>query len=91
MTASADKTARIWRVLPTTQELVDYSKQVVPRCLTREQRASAFLNAEPPAWCIEMGKWPYDTQDWKDWLSLKRANANPPLPAPKTLPWPRGM
>jgi hypothetical protein len=33
---------------------------VTPRCPTAEQReAFFFLPAEPPAWCIEMAKWPY--------------------------------
>jgi hypothetical protein len=47
-----------------------------------------LLNFEPPAWCIEMKKWPYQTQDWKGWLRFKRANANPPLPGtPEWEPW----
>jgi hypothetical protein len=54
--------------------------QVVPRCLLPGERERAFLSPEPPAWCIEMEKWPYKAQVWKDWLSYKRANANPPLP-----------
>ena len=91
VTASMDGTARIWRVFRTTAELVDYAKEVVPRCLTREQRANASLNLEPPLWCVEMWKWPYDTKEWRNWLTLKRANADPPLPIPKLLPWPRGM
>src|SRR5262249_22600388 len=80
VTGSGDETARIWSVFPTTQDLIDDAKQAVPRCLTAQRRAEAFLDPEPPAWCIEMEKWPYRTQDWKDWLRFKRANANPPLP-----------
>jgi WD40 repeat protein len=59
LTASKDNTARIWRVFPTAQALVDRSKVVVPRCLTLEEREDAFLDREPPAWCIERKKWPY--------------------------------
>src|SRR5262249_43973668 len=91
VTASLDRTASIWRVFPTTAELFDAARQAVPRCLTREQRQNAELKLEPPLWCVEMGKWPYDTKEWRNWLELKRANANPPLPVPKPLPWPRGM
>ena len=91
VTASSDKTARIWVVFSTTQSLVDYSKQSVPRCLTREQRANANLNLEPPDWCIEMDKWRYDSRHWKEWLMLKRANANPPMPEPNPLRRLRGM
>jgi WD40 repeat protein len=88
VTASADRTARIWRVYATTQELIDHGKEVVPRCLTQDQREKAFLDPEPPPWCVEMEKWPYHTQDWKDWLKFKRANANPPLPdTPEWQPW----
>jgi hypothetical protein len=89
-TASEDQTARSWSVFTATQDLADAAKTVVPRCLTREQRAKAFLDPEPPAWCIEMEKWPYESQDWKDRLKFKRANANPPLPdTPKWFSWKR--
>ena len=72
--------ARIWRVFASTQELIDEAKRITPRCLTQTDRAKVFLDPEPPAWCIEMEKWPYQSQDWKDWLRYKHANANPPLP-----------
>jgi WD40 repeat protein/energy-coupling factor transporter ATP-binding protein EcfA2 len=85
---SADKTARIWRVFTATQELVEAAKEAAPRCLTLAERANAFLDPEPPAWCIKMEKWPYQSQDWKDWLTYKRANANPPLPGvPEWKTW----
>ncbi len=80
VTASEDGTAHLWQVPPTREELMNDAAKIVPRCLTREQREKAFLDPEPPAWCIEMEKWPYQTQDWKDWLKYKRANLNPPLP-----------
>jgi WD40 repeat protein len=34
VTASADKTARVWDVFPDTQALVSAAKAVVPHCLT---------------------------------------------------------
>ena len=74
-------TARIWDVLPDTQALVSHAKTAVPRCLTQAQRKTFFLPPEPPAWCIEMEKWPYNTPDWKQWLADKRAGKNPQLPA----------
>ena len=61
LTASDDTTARIWRVFPTAQALVDRSKMLVPRCLTPEQLENAFLDPQPPAWCFELKKWPYQT------------------------------
>jgi hypothetical protein len=79
LTAS-DRTARIWPVSLTTQALVEDAKSRVPHCLTREQRNKAFLEPEPPAWCIEREKWPNHAQSWKDWLRYKREKADPPHP-----------
>ena len=81
VTASTDKTARLWDVFLTTKGLVDDAKLVIPRCLTAARRTAAFLEPEPPAWCIEMAKWPYDTLAWKQWLTDTRAGKNPPLPS----------
>jgi WD40 repeat protein len=80
VTASVDATARVWRVFPTTRQLIDQAIRSVPRCLTRKQREEAFLDPEPADWCIEMKKWPYQTEDWQGWLHHKRAGASPPLP-----------
>ena len=60
LTASDDKTARLWEVFPDPQTLVDRVKAEVLRCLTPEQRVRLFLAPEPPRWCIDMRKWPYD-------------------------------
>ena len=81
VTASRDKTALLWDVFPTTQALVDDTKRGIPRCLTRARREAAFLEPEPPEWCIELEKWPYHTPEWKQWLSERRAGRNPTLPA----------
>jgi WD40 repeat protein len=91
VTSSEDGTARIWNVFPATQELIDYSRNLVPRCLTPEQRANAVLDEKPPEWCIELAKWPYDTLDWQSWLRLSRANADPPLPGVPPPPNPNMM
>ncbi len=81
VTAPSDGTARLWDVFTDTQKLISAAKMVAPRCLTAEQReASFFLRAEPPAWCIEMAKWPYQTATWKEWLADERAGKNPRLP-----------
>jgi WD40 repeat protein len=81
VTASSDGTARLWQVFADTRKLIATARAAAPRCLTTEQReASYFLAPEPPAWCIEMAKWPYQSQDWKDWLEFTTANAKPPLP-----------
>jgi WD40 repeat protein len=77
--AGSGSKVTLWKVFPTTQELVDDAKQSVGRCLTRVERDAAFLPPEPPAWCIEMAKWPYQSQVWKGWLKAKRENAGTPL------------
>jgi hypothetical protein len=61
VTASNDKTARLWEAFPDPQALVDRVKAEMPRCLTPVQRERLFLPPEPPRWCIDMHKWPYDT------------------------------
>jgi hypothetical protein len=61
VTASKDQTAGIWDTFPDTQGLVSQAKADIPLCLTLAQRKTFFLPPEPPAWCIEMAKWPYDT------------------------------
>jgi WD40 repeat protein len=79
MAALGGKETRIWP-LPGLQELIDQTRQAIQRCLTPNERRTAFLDPEPPSWCIDMEKWPYQTREWKDWLSYKRAGTNPPLP-----------
>ena len=80
VTASDDKTARLWKIFANIQEPVLQANAAVPRCLTSEQRTAFFLASEPPQWCIELEKWPYDTEAWKQWLSDTRAGKSSPLP-----------
>jgi WD40 repeat protein len=80
LTASLDKTARIWDT-KFGQALVDSAKDRVPRCLTQTERKEFYLPPAPPSWCIEMNKWPYNTQVWKDWLAAKRAPKNQEMPS----------
>jgi WD40 repeat protein len=75
---------RLWRLFPTTQALLDTAKKSIPRCLTTDERKAAFLDSEPPAWCIETQKWPNQTQAWKDWLARRQAGQNPPMPKADT-------
>jgi Novel STAND NTPase 1/WD domain, G-beta repeat/TIR domain len=81
VTTSLDKTARLWAIFPDTQAYVTHAKAIALRCLSPAQRKQFFLPSEPPAWCIEMQKWPYHTGEWKQWLADTRAGKKPPLPA----------
>ncbi len=68
----SDGTTVIWPIFDATQQLVDHAKASVDRCLTAAQRREAYLADEPPDWCIEMGKWPYNTDKWKAWLAQRK-------------------
>jgi len=81
--ACSDRTARIWRFFKTTQEFVDSAKVLAPRCLSQSDRQNANLSIEPPAWCIEMDKWPYHSAEWKQWLEDTRAGKKTPIPVAK--------
>jgi WD40 repeat protein len=79
---------RLWRLFPSIDALRAAAKTAVAKCLSPEDRNGFGLQPEPPGWCIEMGKWPYQTDDWKAWLKAKRANLTPPLPGtPEWAPW----
>jgi len=56
ITTSNDDTARIWPVFSNAQKLIDYANQIVPRCLTPEQRKQFFLPPEPSYDLIEEGE-----------------------------------
>ena len=84
VTASADNMVRVWDAAtntPDTQALILHARAAIPRCLTPAQRTTFFLPLDPPSWCVEMKKWPYDTAGWKQWLADKRAGKNLPMPA----------
>jgi hypothetical protein len=68
------------RVYPSREKLLAFAKARAPRGLTVAQRKSFFLDPEPPAWYIEMEKWPYHTPAWKQWLADKKAGKQVPLP-----------
>ena len=88
ITGSLDNTARLWRLYPNTKALMDIAKAALSRCLTPAQREQFFLTSEPPSWCIEANKWPYNSAAWKDWLRYRRENLNPPLPdSPRWQSW----
>ncbi len=85
----------VWsrRVFLNQQSLVNFSKDMVPRCLTPQQREDSSLDPEPPLWCITgMGnekerdpdkwkpKWPYNTPAWRNWLLARNRGEQAPLP-----------
>jgi hypothetical protein len=95
VSASLDKTVRLWRLAgdapiedspDDAQETapkfsVAEARQAVPRCLSTAQRISFFLQPAPPDWCVELGKPPYNTPAWRQWLMDKQAGkeTKPPL------------
>jgi hypothetical protein len=77
---ASEESGRILAVFPDTQALVSRAKEAVPRCLTPGQLQEFYLPPEPPEWCIEMEKWPYNTHEWRQWLSDAQAGKHPSLP-----------
>ena len=65
----------------TTQALIADSKKLIPRCLTISQRVKYFLEPQPPDWCIELDKWPFQSQEWKNWLRYSQSGIRRPLPS----------
>ena len=68
------------RVLPSIEEMRDFAKSVVPECLSPAQRSRFGLEPDPPRWCIELNKPPYDTAEWKQWSADKLTGKKPPIP-----------
>src|SRR5262249_26143286 len=81
VTVSDDTTPRLWDVVPNIEEFVARAKAAAPRALTVAQRRLFFLDPEPPAWHIEMEKWPYHTPAWKQWLADRKAGKPVEMPA----------
>jgi WD40 repeat protein len=84
---SKEHGVRLLALVPDGREWLQQVRAAAPRCLTREQRAAAFLEPAPPAWCIEMRKWPYHSQAWQEWLPRRiswltsgRQGPDPELP-----------
>jgi hypothetical protein len=70
--AGAGKGAGSMRDL-SGERLLAHARRMVARCLTVEQRQKLALDPEPPRWCVELDKWPFDGARWKGWLTEKRA------------------
>jgi len=68
-----------WSTLPIP-ELIATAMAYVPICIAKGERASSYLPPEPPDWCIEQGKIPYNTDDWIKWLDAKHSGDRVPMP-----------
>ncbi len=71
---------RVWRIFHSIEELKSYAKNTVPECIALEDRRIRGLDAEPPRWCIDLSKPPFDSREWKEWLRDKDAGEERPLP-----------
>lgn len=69
-----------WKIFKDDGEYIASAKAAAPRCLSLAERKSMFLSSQPPLWCIELKKWPYETASWRQWLSAKRAGKDTALP-----------
>jgi WD40 repeat protein len=60
ITTSLNTGAQLWRIPASTEKIIARAKERVTRCLTARQREVFHLTPDPPAWCRELKKWPYD-------------------------------
>ena len=94
LTAVSSELATVSRIFSSTQALVDHVKSLLPRCLSRAQRAQFFLDPEPPEWCIVGAAeghrldaksfkplWPYHTAAWTRWLVDRQKGRPAAMPA----------
>ena len=87
-----DSKVRIWPLSIDPNELIAKSMDEVPRCITTQYRKWLRLNPSPPRWCVTgpgnedaprerwAGKWPYNTEVWKNWLAAKDAGISTTMP-----------
>ena len=66
------KVAYRWNTYGSLSEAIAATKDEVSGCLPKNERALYYLDDDPPDWCIEMNKPPYNGSGWKAWLSHKR-------------------
>lgn len=59
-------------ILPS---LVERARRDVARCLSIGERIEFVLNLAPPAWCIDLGKYPYNSKQWTAWKARRTADA----------------
>jgi WD40 repeat protein len=93
--AVTDKVAQVWDLYgSSTEEVVEYAKRIIPRCLTPKQRFDEFyLLREPPRWCVSgpgldddrdptkwQPKYPYQSDAWRNWLVARDKGETPELP-----------
>jgi hypothetical protein len=69
-----------WTVFSSTQQLIDMGRALTTSCIAPNERRSFSLPDEPPDWCVELRKQPYQSPEWQSWLEARRRKANPPLP-----------
>jgi hypothetical protein len=60
------------------------------RPYTSEPEAALYsaiyeISPEPPDWCVEKAKWPFDTPEWKTWLSNRERDPTAPSPPQKQI------
>ena len=80
LTNDGERPPRLWEVFPSYVHIVNRAKSDVPRCLSMGQRQAFLLPPEPPFWCIELRKYPFDTLDWKSWVAARKKGVKAALP-----------
>jgi hypothetical protein len=65
-----DKDAANLAPFPGHATLIAEAGKVVPRCLTQEQSAAAYLHPAPADWCVAVAKWLHTNTDYRTMFPL---------------------
>ena len=79
-TIASERNGTVWTMTWSHKSYVDLVKAILPRCLSVEERRVLLGDPEPPDWCIELRKPPFDTARWKQWLADRTAGRHTAMP-----------
>lgn len=71
---------KLLRLEQRAPELLARAHAAASECIAPEKRAALGLDPAPPSRCVEGGRWPYDTPEWRAWLSARLNDPAAPLP-----------
>jgi hypothetical protein len=61
-----------WTVFSSTQQLIDAGRAFTTSCIAPNERRGFSLPDEPPDWCVELHKQPYQSAEWQS-AKLRRS------------------
>jgi WD40 repeat protein len=83
-------------LFPGAHALIEAARAAVPRCLAHGAMKMFHLDGRPPRWCITGGRaghppdamswaprWPFQSEQWRNWLIAIDRGETPSLPEPE--------